>query len=320
MVFRNFFISFLVVVFAVAPTAKAQTRIEAKNAGFVPASIWYSVDPFKEGDKIKIYTLVFNPEPRRFKGVVAFYDNTALLGKRNFSMQSTEAEIISIDWQVTAGGHKIFARIENPEFQTPNGDFEQVYLANDETERSERIIAKNLPSLDEVKEKLNEAVDSGLEPVKDLENKIAEKTPDYIANPVNKTVNAVEKLRQNTEELIVAKTQELKQSIKNNVNQNTSVDTISNGQSMDTETDISKSIDSADQPSVENPESSKSQQPQKLNQKTSQVITTVKTPLKYVGLFFLTILSYIFKYKILFYLSVFLLIYLIVRLIIRLLR
>src|SRR3989338_5661631 len=46
---------------------------QSSNAGFVPGNIWYSLDPFLEGDKIKIYTLIFNPDPRELSGTVIFF-------------------------------------------------------------------------------------------------------------------------------------------------------------------------------------------------------------------------------------------------------
>jgi len=54
---------------------------QSSNAGFVPGNIWYSLDPFLEGDKIKIYTLIFNPDPRELSGTVVFFDNSVFLGK-----------------------------------------------------------------------------------------------------------------------------------------------------------------------------------------------------------------------------------------------
>ena len=55
---------------------------QSSNTGFVPGNIWYSKDPFEEGDKVKIYTFIFNPDSRELSGTVIFFDKTVLLGKK----------------------------------------------------------------------------------------------------------------------------------------------------------------------------------------------------------------------------------------------
>ena len=52
----------------------------------------------------------------------------------------------------------------------------------------------------------------------------------------------------------------------------------------------------------------------------SETINLPEAPMKYVSLFFLTVLSYVLKYKILFYLLAIVIIYLIIRLIIKLFK
>ena len=70
---------------------------EIANVGFIPDNIWYSKDPFFEGDKIKIYTLIFNPDGRELSGTVSFFDKTILLGKKDFRVSGNGVKDISID-------------------------------------------------------------------------------------------------------------------------------------------------------------------------------------------------------------------------------
>ena len=93
------------------------------DAGFVNSNIWYSQDNFTEGDKIKIYTVIFNPDSRQFSGTVSFFDKTVLLGKKNFSISGNGVNNVSIDWTVIAGDHTIFAKIENSKFLISDGKY-----------------------------------------------------------------------------------------------------------------------------------------------------------------------------------------------------
>ena len=72
----------LFLIFSLLPIQKIFAQ--SSNTGFVQANIWYSKDPFEEGDKVKIYTFIFNPDTRELSGTVIFFDNTVMLGKKDF--------------------------------------------------------------------------------------------------------------------------------------------------------------------------------------------------------------------------------------------
>ena len=99
----------LILLFYLFPIGKIFAQIP--NVGFIPSNIWYSKDPFEEGDKIKIYTLLYNPDSRELSGNVIFFDNTTLLGQKSFKIASKAVKDLSIDWTVEAGNHTIFAKI-----------------------------------------------------------------------------------------------------------------------------------------------------------------------------------------------------------------
>ena len=113
----------LFLIFSLFPIQKIFAQ--NSNTGFVPGNIWYSKDPFEEGDKIKIYTFIFNPDARELSGTVIFFDKTVLLGKKDFIILSKSANDISIDWTVTAGDHTIFGKIENAKFLISKGSMKK---------------------------------------------------------------------------------------------------------------------------------------------------------------------------------------------------
>jgi len=89
--------------------AQAQT---IENVGFVPNNIWFSKDPFFAGNKIEIFTFLFNCRDEKLTGVLAFYDKDILLGKTDFSISGGCAtKAVSISWTATVGSHTISAKI-----------------------------------------------------------------------------------------------------------------------------------------------------------------------------------------------------------------
>ncbi len=266
-----------------------------QNVGFVETNIWYSKDPFTEGDKIKIYTLVFNPSSNNFKGTVSFFDKTTLLGKKDFAIPALSAEVVSIDWSVSVGGHQIFARIDEPRFEISAGKYEQVSISNTETEKSERTVAKKLPDIKEVKDKINNTLDSSIKPIEELKDKINESLPPEVSKPVNNAFSYFEETRLSASDAVWEKRTEVKQEI--------------------------DKIQEPDEPEpkVDQTDKDSKQESSNAETKTEQKINP-QTPLKYVWLFLLTILGYILKYKILFYLVAIILIFLILRLVFRLFK
>jgi len=187
---------------------------ETSNAGFIPANIWYSKDPFQEGDKIKIYTLIFNPDQREFSGTVIFFDKTVFLGKKDFAVPAKGIKDISIDWTATVGDHIIFGKIENAKFLISKDKYEEAYLAKDETEQSKRIVSKKIipqETSTDTNSELNTTNPSQIEKIRDI---IVEKTPIFIAKPIANTANAIEGFRENVGTASENKKQEVKVEIK----------------------------------------------------------------------------------------------------------
>ncbi|MBP9711421.1 MAG: hypothetical protein KBD55_00070 [Candidatus Pacebacteria bacterium] len=254
---------FLAIIFSFLPNFFILAQ--ESGAGFVPGNIWYSKDPFDAGDKIKIYTMLFNPDIREFSGTVIFFDKSLFLGKKDFVLKPKDATEISIDWTVVAGSHKIYAKIENAKFALGGGKYEPVYRSGNQTEENERTVASKIiiendisTNKAEVKTSTNKNTEVAIDPVKELEEKIVSNTPKLISTPIIATANMLESVR-------------------------TSASVATSNKKVEVSTAI-KSLSST------NPKSEKAE-------KASKFIK----PFKYVELFLITLLSYLFKYGVIFY-------------------
>jgi hypothetical protein len=234
------------------------------TTGFIPSNIWYSKDPFEEGDKIKIYTLVFNSDKRELSGSVLFFDNNVLLGKKNFVASPSSVAQVSINWNVNAGDHDIFAKIESSKFTISTGKYEDVYLNENESEHSKRTVNKKIvldsTNKNTVETSNNQNVATTGDQISNIANTIKENTPEIIAKPLMATANVTEGFRNGVENNLSKKETEINKDIKN----------LSNVSNKKTDTSFFK------KPSIQK-------------------------PFKYVQLFFVKLFGFIFKYKIVFY-------------------
>ncbi|MFA5997516.1 MAG: hypothetical protein WC791_03450 [Candidatus Paceibacterota bacterium] len=133
---------FLALLFAFGPFSFAYAAdLPIKNAGFVPANIWYSKDPFFVGETIRIYTIVFNGSTYDIEGTVEFLDGGVPIGKTSFSISSGgRVRDLWIDWKATEGKHIITARIVDGTASLAGGKKSAIALDNTETGKSERTI------------------------------------------------------------------------------------------------------------------------------------------------------------------------------------
>ena len=181
---------------------------QSSNTGFVPGNIWYSEDPFEEGDKVKIYTFIFNPDARELSGTVIFFDKTVLLGKKDFIIPGKTANDVSTDWTVTAGSHSIFGKIENAKFLISKGKYEEVYLTENETEKSSRTVSKKI-----ISKTTDTNTDSNSASISDITKIIKEETPDFITKPIVSVTESLETFRSNLNTASNDKKEEIKKEI-----------------------------------------------------------------------------------------------------------
>jgi len=161
---------------------------QSTSGGFVPGSIWYSKDPFEEGDKVKVYTFLFNPDSRELSGTLVFFDKEIILGKRDFVLPGKTADDFSIEWTVTIGSHSIYAKIENAQYLVSKGKYTPANLAVTETTRDLRTVnKKGTPQI----KTINDNIDS----LENLPKLIEDNTPRFIARPIIAVITASENFR-----------------------------------------------------------------------------------------------------------------------------
>lgn len=138
---KKILIGSLWVIIGILPIATFAAEDSVKNAGFVPANIWYSQDPFFGGDKIRIYTVVFNGSTEDIVGTVEFLNNGLVIGTTDFSLASGgRARDAWVDWIAETGKNVTTARIVGVSAVGKDGKKRPITLANTETGQSERVV------------------------------------------------------------------------------------------------------------------------------------------------------------------------------------
>lgn len=117
-----------------------------KNLGFSKDNIWYSKDPFGEGDRIRVYSAVYNSSPDTLLGTIRFYNNDELIGEKEFSLAG-EGRIrdVWVEWQATAGYHRISAEIHNARISKLGQSPREISVTDRLTGQSERYVAAKEP-------------------------------------------------------------------------------------------------------------------------------------------------------------------------------
>lgn len=133
----NNFILFFLLSIAWAFPVHAEDQL-IKNAGFVQGNIWYSKTPFFAGDKIRIYTIVFNGSTQDLTGSVEFLDNGIPIGESQFAISGGgRVRDMWVDWIAKDGKHTITARIAEVSATDTSGKKKIVALESGETGKSE---------------------------------------------------------------------------------------------------------------------------------------------------------------------------------------
>lgn len=278
------FAIFLIILVGISfRVANAESR-----AGFIQGNIWFSQEPLEEGARVKIYTMIFNPENKDLSGSILFFDNTTLLGQKDFSVTAGGLKDISINWTVNIGAHTIFARIQNAKFLLSNGEYEDVDLKESISEKNIQVVKqKIIPKTEEKNNAISEEENKVITPdsVQNLANLIQEKIPPFVAKPLLVVANQAEEIRNNLSEATENKKLEVKEEIQ-----------ILNETKPKTELTLDQEIDKELSKSKEN------QSGEEVAKKVEKNISEqIQKPLKYVGLFFLSLASYVFKTGIIFY-------------------
>ncbi len=258
MISKRILIFFFLISILIPSRIYSQTP---SRAGFIPGNIWYSPDPFEEKDAIKINTIIFNPEANKFSGDVIFFDKDIFLGKKSFIVQARGIENVEINWIATAGEHKIFAKIENAKLLLSNGQYKEIYIAENKTEENIlKIEKKEFPNTSII----DNIGTASIESVENIKNAIKEKTPDFVTKTTILTANVIEATRSSMNVVLEKKKEAVQNEIKT-----------LNAESKDGATTVSD-----------------------LKNKKGDGLMK---PFKYIELFFFTIFSFIFGNKPIFY-------------------
>lgn len=180
---------------------------QVTNSGFVSGNIWYSRDPFKEGDKIRIYTIIFNPDDRQLSGSVFFFDKTTFLGNKAFTIPGNSLKDISIEWTATAGNHTIFGQIQNAKYLNSDSTYENANLAEVKTAESSRTVAKTTTN------KSSSTNEEDTSTAINISSFIKDNTPEVVSTTIDSTTNAIENFRQDTATNIDTKKEEIQKEI-----------------------------------------------------------------------------------------------------------
>lgn len=262
-----------------------------KNVGFLPSNIWYSKDPFFAGDKIRVYTVIFNGSESDLEGQVEFYDNNVSIGKTDFSLAGGgRIRDIWINWTATNGNHIISAKIVNPKISAPGEEPRVIIIANAETGTSERVIDFdiNKNGVADSKEIVKNAISTGESIVLNKIDDVVKKTNEIIPiKPVIETVKekalAVDEFRESQEKKVSSAVLDVKKDL----------------ESLKTENDAAKTSPTAKITGAE--QSIKDKNMKEDGRNIGLDKNVAEKPLKYVYLFFLSILEYVLKIKLLFY-------------------
>lgn len=189
---------FLILILSSAQFAQA-SDLSLSNAGFVPANIWYSKDPFYAGDTIRVYTILFNGSTYDLTGNVEFFDNGSAIGKTKFSLAGGgRVQDAWVNWTAINGAHTITARLTNVVADGPNGK-QPALLDNIETGKSERSVdvdpavaaKESAAQLQKVTDAKNVAIGK----IGDIANTVGESIPAPVKEGIAHSVNIIENFR-----------------------------------------------------------------------------------------------------------------------------
>ena len=169
---KNFVIYFLLIVcFLFAQINFAFSADSTlSNTGFIKSGLWYSKDPFYSGDKIRIYTIIFNGSDSDLFGDIQFDDNSKLLCTGQVAVASGRTQELWCDWTATSGDHKITAKIINSKTAPIGESPRPIVLENNISGTSERIV-KEAPA-EKSLEKLQDPIKNTNASSSPLEDKI----------------------------------------------------------------------------------------------------------------------------------------------------
>lgn len=100
----------------------------AVSAGFPAQPLWLSEDSVMAGDSVGIFTVLYNESTTSIRGSVIFSVDSTQVGTVDFTVDPGKNEVLSTNWDATAGTHSVAAAIA----QATDANAQNVSLASGE--------------------------------------------------------------------------------------------------------------------------------------------------------------------------------------------
>lgn len=174
------------------------------TTGIIPGQIWYSKDPLVEGDKVLIYTALWNGNTSSLLAIVEFYDKNVVLGTREVTILPNTLADVSVSWQVTSGDHTISAKITSSSLVNA-GKKQSVTLERTLTEEDKTFVPVSITRAS-ITETAKDTVNKALTSVGSL-------VPPKIVESVDTNFNSVDSVRNSVATNIDASIKDTKEKI-----------------------------------------------------------------------------------------------------------
>ncbi len=186
---RKYLIILISLLFLNPTFSYAETSVV--TTGLIPGSIWYSSEPLKEKDIIKIYTAVWNGGTKDLNVKVEFYDKTTVLGVREVVALKNSLKEVSIPWVVTSGDHSISAKIITSTVGTANLK-QNISLSVSETDKDNVFVPVAVKVIDGVPVSSKDIIKNQVEQAVGDIDKIV---PASVSEKVSENFNVIETFR-----------------------------------------------------------------------------------------------------------------------------
>ena len=228
-----------------------------------PLSI-YPENP-KDGDTVALTATLQNAETEDLRGAVSFYDGSILLGKKDITIHPGTIGTASISFAVNAGSHSFSANMGSMTTVSNGGTTEPLPVAIAKVTLPDLYVTKDTSAFGAQAIGLKASAQAApiLDKVGELQNKVVESVPASVKDNVNTTKSTVESWRTSNADSLAKATE-----------------------SAQKELDVIQK---------------RAEQEAKKTGKPSASTRYIDSPLAYIKLFFLTMLSYMYGHPNVFY-------------------
>ena len=240
-------------------------RVVVASTGFLTEPLAIYPENPKDGDTVALTATLRNAETDDLTGTVSFYDGSVLLGKKDITIHPGSVGVASISFMMTAGEHTFSANMGSLKTVSDQGASSPFPVALAKVALPDLYVTKESSAFGAQAIGLKASAQAApiLDKVGQLQDKVIESVPASVKDTATSTGNTVESWR------------------------------ASNAQSLAKSTeDAQKKLDGIQK---------RSDQETKKYGKPTASTRYIDSPLAYVELFFLTMLSYLYNHPTVFY-------------------